>query len=61
MWFDLEDQWSLQGEHSSQSVQSQGQIQPQLGQVSFSSEIEVFISNISGLVIIMIMNLMINY
>ena len=32
-------------------------MQPQLGQVSFSLEIEVFVSNIFGLVVIMIMNL----
>ena len=36
-------------------------MQPQLGQVSFTLEIELFVSNIFGLVIIMIMNLMINY
>ena len=34
-------------------------MQPQLGQVSFSLEIEVFVSNIFGLVVIMIMNLII--
>ena len=32
-------------------------MQPQLGQVSFSLEIEVFVSNIFGLEVIMIMNL----
>ena len=32
-------------------------MQPQLGQVSFSLEIEVLVSNIFGLVVIMIMNL----
>ena len=32
-------------------------MQPQLGQVSFSLEIEVFVSNIFGLVVIMITNL----
>ena len=32
-------------------------MQPQLGQVSFSLEIEVFVSNIFSLVVIMIMNL----
>ena len=32
-------------------------MQPQLGQVSFSLEIEVFVNNIFGLVVIMIMNL----
>ena len=32
-------------------------MQPQLWQVSFSLEIEVFVSNIFGLVVIMIMNL----
>ena len=32
-------------------------MQPQLGQVSFSLEIEVFVSNIFGLVVIIIMNL----
>ena len=35
-------------------------MQPQLGQVSFSLEIEVFVSNIFGSVVIMIMNLIIN-
>ena len=35
-------------------------MQPQLGQVSFSLEIEVFVSNVFGLVIIIIMNLIIN-
>ena len=35
-------------------------MQPQLGQVSFSLEIEVFVSNIFDLVVIMIMNLIIN-
>ena len=34
-------------------------MQPQLGQVSFSLEIEVFVSNIFALVVIMIMNLII--
>ena len=33
-------------------------MQPQLGQVSFSSEIEVYVSDIFELVVIMIMNLM---
>ena len=35
-------------------------MQPQLGQASFSLEIEVFVSNIFGSVVIMIMNLIIN-
>ena len=55
------DKWSLQGEHSLQSVQSQGQTQPQLGQVSFPSEIEVYFSNVFELVVIMIMNFIFNY
>ena len=32
-------------------------MQPQLGQVSFSSEIEVYVDNVFELVVIMIMNL----
>ena len=32
-------------------------MQPQLGQVSFSSEIEMYVSNIFGLKVFMIMNL----
>jgi len=51
----------LQDEHSSQSVHSQGQMQPQLGQVSFSLEIEVFVGNIFSLVEIITINLMTNY
>ena len=35
-------------------------MQPQLGQVSFSLEIGVFVSNIFGLVVIMLINLIIN-
>ena len=50
----------MQDEHSSQSEHSQGQMQPQLGQVSFSLEIKVFVSNIFGLVVIIIMNFIIN-
>ena len=42
----------MQGEHSSQSVHSQGQTQPQPGQVSFSVEIKVSVSNILGLIVI---------
>jgi len=42
-------------------VHSQGQMQPQLGQVSFSSEIEVYVSNIFELVVIMIITFMLNY
>ena len=34
-------------------------MQPQLGQVSISSEIEVFVSDIFGFLVIMIMNLII--
>ena len=38
-------------------MHSQGQMQPQLGQVSFSSEIEVYVDNVFELVVIMIKNL----
>ena len=51
----------FQGEHSSQSVHSQGQMQPQLGHVSFSSEIEVYVSNVFELEIIIVINFIFNY
>ena len=56
----LEDQWSLQGEHSLKSLNSQGQKQPQLGQGTFLLEIEVSISNIFCLTVIIMISFIIS-